>query len=86
MRTCPTWLGGLLQSTPDECKREIERGLSTYGGNVSKTARALGVSRPFFWYCLRKLGMGKVPAEQRRRWAERFKVTLPRAASERTEA
>ncbi len=71
----PTWLGELLVNEPEECRAEILRGLQTYGGNVTATAKALGVSRPFFWHCLRRLGMNKVPEEQRRRWAERFRVT-----------
>jgi hypothetical protein len=85
VRTCPTWLGELLLTKPEECRAEIRRGLEVYGGNVMRTARALGVSRTFFWYCLRRLDMGKVPAEQRKRWAERFKVTVPDAASAKTE-
>jgi hypothetical protein len=85
MKACSTWLGELLHTKPEECRAEIRRGLEVYGGNVMRTARSLGVSRPFFWYCLRKLDMGKVPVEQRKRWADRFKVTVSDAASEETE-
>lgn len=77
-----SWLGSLLRATPEECRREIAHGLSIYGGNVTKTAAYLQVSRPFLWFCLRRLKMDKVPEEQRKRWAERFKIT----ASEKTEA
>lgn len=49
--------------------------LERTAGNVTHAARAGGVSRPFFWYLLRKYGFGKVPLEIRQ--ARRARLTLP---------
>lgn len=73
--TCATWLGELLVNEPEECRAWITMMLEKYVGNVSETARALEVSRPFLWYCMRKLQMNKVPAQIRDRWRARFRIT-----------
>lgn len=74
MIRCKTYLGGLLHRTPDECRVEIERALVMFGGNVTKSAMWLTVSRPFLWYCMRKLTMNKRPAEHREAWKRRFRI------------
>lgn len=77
-RIAATWLGDLLAQDPEMCREEIERTLKVYGGNVTRSATVLGVSRPFLWYCLRKLKMNKRPGVHRERWQRLFRI----AASE----
>lgn len=74
MKAAVTWLGSLLANDPEECRATIAATLRIYGGQVTKTAAALDVSRPFLWHCMRLLDMRRVPAEERDRWQRLFRI------------
>lgn len=61
---------------PKKCKRLILDTLWDHGGNVWRSARALGISRAFLWYLLRKHDMRKVPEQVREQFRTRYKVKM----------
>ncbi len=53
----PRTYGRLQRALDDAAKREIEATLRETGGNISATARVLGVNRVSLWKRMRALGI-----------------------------
>jgi DNA-binding NtrC family response regulator len=53
----------------------MRRLMVKHAGHSAEAARELGISRMELSRRLRKLGMGKLPAEERARAAKRFRLT-----------
>ena len=59
----------------DDAKARMRRLMVKHAGHSAEAARELGISRMELSRRLRKLGMGKLPAEERARAAKRFRLT-----------
>lgn len=69
-----TQLGDLIAHDRDQAEKIIRKALVMNAGHVSKTARALHVSRTFLFYCLNKLGLNKLPTELREKFKTRYRL------------
>lgn len=69
-----SWVTELGGQDPEALKLFIRKLLKDNHGDVTKTANAAGISRQFFWYTLRKYGMGKEPAQVRAELKTRFRL------------
>lgn len=65
----------IQRSNPAEFPAHMRMLLERTAGHVTKAAALAGVSRPYFWWWLRRLNMNTVPTEIRR--AARARFTLP---------
>jgi transcriptional regulator of acetoin/glycerol metabolism len=58
----------------DVRRRTIREALLAHGGNVSRTARRLGIHRTTLWFHLQALGMDGVPERVREEVRRRYLV------------
>lgn len=58
----------------DEARALIRARLREHGGQVTRTARALGCSRPFFHWVMRKVGISREPMAIRAELIGRFRL------------
>lgn len=56
----------ITRMNPSDQEREIRHAIAKAAGSPLHAARILGISRSYFWYLLRKLNLGGVPAMVRR--------------------
>jgi transcriptional regulator of acetoin/glycerol metabolism len=68
-------IGRLAGDESPEARRTVVLwALEQEGGNVTRAASRLGISRQTFWHHLRGLGMNRVPTEIRERLRRTFVV------------
>lgn len=63
-----------LARDPEMLREYLMRTLYRTAGQVTRAAQSIGVSRPFFWYYLRKLQMNDVPRLIRLESKQRFRL------------
>lgn len=63
----------LGRSNPELLRKTLEEHVREHGGCTLKAARALELSRPFFWYLLKKHGLNNLPAQVRRERVESYR-------------
>lgn len=80
MRPNTTILGQLVLEDPAQARALLGRTMLECGGNLTRAASALGMTRMNLHRCLRKLGMLGLPAEVRRAIKARFRVPAIGAA------
>jgi transcriptional regulator of acetoin/glycerol metabolism len=64
----------IARQSPEEVEAHFRMLLTRARGKVAAAARLAGVSRPYFWWLMKRRNLGHLPGEVRRHLNDRFRL------------